>query len=177
MKHVWLLLLLAACGQNNIEISYTPPKAGINGTNGANALVNIIPSAPTCAAGGYTLISGTDIDYNGIITPADEHIQTMTICNGINGADGITPAYSFVSSIVACPANTSAYREVLLCLQNGKILGSFSANMNGDQTRLSFLPTGSYINTDGSSCLFNVSVTASGSMVSWSGGSQLCPAN
>lgn len=210
MKKYLALLLFVACGQNPVEVYTAAPKDGVScfgeqtatgtlircangsaflpngaqgiaGQAGANALVNIVNSAPSCPTGGITLVSGTDSNYDGIITSADTNIQTATICNGLTGAtgaSGVTPEFSFVSTILACPTITTSYREALLCLQNGKILASFSENGSALTTRLSFIPAGSYMNTDSSGCNFTVTTLVDGSSkVSWTGGFATCQKN
>jgi hypothetical protein len=219
-----LSLLLISCGQNPVEVGYVQTKDGIgcfsdqtatgtlltcsngttfipnptNGLNGANALINILPTAPSCANGGITLITGTDENSDGLLTSVDSNLMTATVCNGtngLNGADGatgatgaqglpgqngtngVTPPFSTVSTIATC-GNTVAWKEQLLCLANGKLLGSFSENINGYNTRLAFLADGSYMNTDGSNCNFTVLTLSDGSTrVSWSGGAQVCVKN
>lgn len=177
------VLFLIGCGQNPVDVSGIVPKNGLDGASGANALVQVINSAPTCLAGGITLISGTDSNFDGQLTSLDSNLQTSTICNGLQGQQGIqgerglpgiTPAFTAVYPITPCPQNTSAYREVLLCLYNGQVLASFSENMSGYATRLSFLTPGTFIDTDSSSCQFVVTIVNGSTFVSWPGGSYTC---
>jgi hypothetical protein len=150
---------------------------GQSGANGYSSLINIIASASSCANGGITVISGLDSNSDGILTSTDTNIKTAEICNGENGQDGQdgkTPAFSAVSTIAPC-GNTVAWKEQLLCLGNGKILASFSENVNGLNTRLAFITDGSYLNTDSSNCSFNINTLSDGStQVSWNGGSTIC---
>jgi hypothetical protein len=73
-------------------------------------------------------------------------------------------------------------------LNNGSVLADFSANANGLDTRLAFIQAGSYVDTDSSSCSFNVSVAGDGSTTvswaaghnqysTWAAGSQTCQAH
>ena len=206
MKHIWLLLLLIACGQNATYVSYLPPKDGTNGigclsqqtatgtliscsngnaflpngTNGENALINIINSAPSCSAGGITIISGTDVNFDGLITSVDYNVKTATICNGVagqtgaqglQGNPGVTPSFAAVSTIAPCTNASSPYKEQLLCLYNGSVLSSFSDTQAGYNTRLAFVTTGQFIDTDQSGCIFNVSVNNGSTTISWGAGS------
>ncbi len=105
--------------------------------------------------------------------------------NGTNGATGATgmqgPAGIDPNAIVAvfspCPTNTSAYREVLLILNTGQIVSSFSDDFAGDSTRFTLLPDGSYIDTDNSGCNFTVSTDSINHLriISYPGGSQSWP--
>ena len=180
-----LALVLISCGNNPTYI-YTPPAK--DGVNGYNAMINIINSAPTCPSGGITLVSGTDSNYDGTITSLDENVQTATICNGVNGTNGsngtngtngingvdasMSP-YTPVNMIAPC-GNTIAYKEQLMCLYNGQVLAAFSDNQAGYNTRLAFITAGSFMDTDGSNCLFNVSINSGSTTVSWTGGSYTC---
>jgi hypothetical protein len=166
-----LLLVLTSCGKNRFEVVYT---SAMNGKDGYNSVINVINSAPSCAAGGITVLAGIDVDNDGMVTSADENVQSSTVCNGVNGQDGATAPYAPVGTIAPC-GNTVQWKEQLLCLGNGKLLGSFSENINGYNTRLSFLNDGSYVNSDGSNCSFTVSTLIDGSSkVTWSSGFQVC---
>ncbi len=89
-----------------------------------------------------------------------------------NGLDAPITAFSFVKEITPCGASSSPWKEILLCMTNGKILASFSDSPNGQNTRLANIPTGSYIDTDNSGCNFNVVNESNGdTTVSWIAGS------
>jgi hypothetical protein len=91
---------------------------------------------------------------------------------GATGAQGPVSAFSPITPITPCGAASSPWKEVLLCLQDGSVLADFSETMAGQDTRLSFIPAGSYEDTDESGCNFSVSVDGSGdTTVSWGAGS------
>lgn len=79
--------------------------------------------------------------------------------NGQDGADG-TNAELNESSIVAvldpCGDSAVAQDELLLVLNNGQIVVSFSDNTSGLNTRLTTLNPGSYQTSDGSNCKFDI---------------------
>jgi hypothetical protein len=106
-----------------------------------------------------------------------------TGANGTNGATGATgatgaagqnapTALALEQFIAPCTNASSPWKEQLLCYNNGLLMADFSATMSGDETRLSFIPAGSYEDTDDSGCNFSVSVDSAGdSIVIWGAGS------
>lgn len=91
------------------------------------------------------------------------------VLNGLNGQNGVN---SINKLIAPCTKASSGWKEELLCLSDGTLLASFSDNASGLNTRFSIIPTGNYIDTDNSQCLFNVTVDANNnSTVSWYAGS------
>ena len=64
---------------------------GTNGTNGSSALVSIAtePSGSNCATGGSKISAGSDLNGNGKLD-STEVTSTSFICNGANGATGVT---------------------------------------------------------------------------------------
>ncbi len=153
--------------------------AGAAGINGHSMQFSVFAAAPEiCAAGGSTLMMALDIHDNGFYSLTDPGQQQMTICNGANGANGTNgtngtngvdapvPAYSPVDVIIPC-GNTVSYKEVLLRLSNGQVLASFSENISGLNTRLSLIPDGTYMNTDGSNCTFSISTSGNERSISW----------
>lgn len=178
MKYVILSLLMACTGPAGI--SYM-------------SLINTVPASPNaCPNGGIVVISAVDINHNFQIDCGDANIQSSTVCNGANGSAGATGAqgsvgaqgntgpqgasivqspYTPVQAIEPCGPTSSSYKEVLLVLSNGDILSSFSEQLNGQDTRLTFLTDGSYVDTDESGCNFSVSTTGTTRSITWSGGS------
>lgn len=150
---------------------------GSNGSNGANgsdgkdgngvAFAVVAATVQQCPSGGSTILMATDVGNTGVYSVTAPNQQSMTVCNGQNAT---VPAYSPVEAIYAC-GNNVAYKEVLLRLQNGQVLGSFSNNTAGDMTRLAFLPDGNFMNTDNSGCQFSLSTSSDGKTrsISWSG--------
>jgi hypothetical protein len=116
-------------------------------------------------------IAGTSCEVeqlsNGaMITCAD---SKAVVLNGVDGKDGIN---SVTKLIAPCGNESSPWKEQLICLNDGTLLASFSANMSGLDTRFSIIPTGSYIDTDESGCYFNVKVDENNnSTVYWNAGS------
>ena len=162
MKLVLISLLavgLYGCGPTFIETDVVgkPGKNGVNGQDGkdgkdgASCEVSEILPGSTIAPNGGALIScpgSTVVVYNGT--------------NGVDGADGqdgqdaSLPPTSIVAVIDPCGDAPGIYDEVLLKLQDGNILASFSQNQSGLNTRFSLLSPGSYQTTDGTSCVFTV---------------------
>ncbi len=164
--------------------------AGSAGSNGYNAVFTTVPATGAeCSAGGITIVMAIDSDRSGTVSVNDLSYSSVTICNGVNGQDGQdgqnghdgqngqdapASAYTPIEPILAC-GNNVAYKEVLLRLSNGQVLGSFSNNVNGDMTRLSFLPDGTFMNTDNSGCTFSLSTSVDGHTrsISWGGQVQM----
>lgn len=149
--------------------------AGPAGNNG-HGLVFQTTAAPgsSCPTGGKIIMMATDTNDNGQFEVADSNHQSITLCNGANGADGAAapvPAYSPVEPIMPC-GNTVAYKEVLLRLSNGQVLASFSENVQGLMTRLTLIPDGSYMDTDNSQCTFTLSTSGAVRSISWFGSVQ-----
>jgi len=145
-----------------------------NGTNGSNgqkgngvAFAVVSASIEQCPTGGSTILMATDVGNTGVYDVMAANQQSMTICNGQNAT---VPGYTPVEPIYAC-GNNVAYKEVLLRLSNGQVLGSFSDNVEGRMTRLAFLPDGNFVNTDNSGCSFSLSTSSDGKTrsISWSG--------
>lgn len=149
-------------------------KDGTNGADGTNgkdgngvAFAVVNASVQQCSSGGSTILMATDVGNTGIYDVTAPNQKSMTICNGQNA---VTPAYAPVETIQAC-GNNVAYKEVLLRLSNGQVLGSFSNDTGGTMTRLAFLPDGEFMNTDNSGCQFSLFTSSDGKTrsVSWSG--------
>lgn len=81
---------------------------------------------------------------------------------GAPGADGQDGQDAILEVIDPCGDAAGVIDEILIRLTDGRVLCSFSANANGQNTRLSVLPAGSYVTTDGSNCHFTV--TAQGAI-------------
>lgn len=145
-----------------------------NGTNGKDgksgvgvAFKVIAADESTCANGGSVILMASDINNTGVYDVASAHQQSMTICNGQKAQ---IPDYTPVEPIYACGENVAS-KEVLLRLNNGKLLGSFSNNTQGAMTRLAFISDGTFMNTDNSSCIFMLSTSEDGKTrsISWGG--------
>jgi hypothetical protein len=110
-------------------------------------------------------LAALDSDRDGLWSPFDTGQQSATVCNGEDGENGLdappTP-FTPVAAIDPC-GNGPGFDEVLLRLNDGSILASFSDNANGKNTRFSLLVPGNYVSTDGTLCYF--SVTSAGEVV------------
>ena len=194
MKSLFLLVLalvLVGCGKNGKDglngsqgiagISIQGP-IGQNGSNGHNSIISMVTATTAqCSTGGTVIVSATDNNNDGIVESTDSNIQTSIICNGQVGAVGQTGAtgssapptpFTPVNYITPCGPNSSPYKEVLLVLEDGNILADFSDTVSGYNTRLAFMPDGTYQDTDSSACVFTVSTNGHTRTVSWSGGNQ-----
>lgn len=96
------ILSIAACAKDGTNGLSGPSgatgatgAAGGNGTNGSNgtnghSIVTTQTTATTCVFGGWTLFTAIDTNDNGVLdVVGDSNLQSMTICNGLNGAMGI----------------------------------------------------------------------------------------
>lgn len=70
---------------------------------------------------------------------------------------------NIVGIIDPCGDSPGRVDEVLLQLSGGRVLASFSDNAAGQNTRFSIIPSGNFMTTDGSNCVFSVN----DGVVSW----------
>jgi hypothetical protein len=75
---------------------------------------------------------------------------------GMNGNDGANGQDAVLEVLDPCGDSPNIIDEILIRLADGRVLCSFSDKANGQNTRLSILPPGSYRTTDGSSCAFTI---------------------
>ena len=139
---------------------------GEAGFDGHDALIEVLPLAVSCSAGGYSLLTATDSNSNGLIDSTDKNYSLVDVCNGLNGSNGAngndgqngTNGTNGILAIVdPCGDKAGVHDEVLIRLSDGRLLASFSNNVNGDYTRFSILQAGNgYMSTDGSNCFFSV---------------------
>ncbi len=149
-------------------------QAGPAGADGHGIVFQVAPASESaCAAGGSIILMATDISNRGSYSSVDPNQQSVTLCNGIAGAAAPPSAYTPVDAIRPC-GNTVSYKEILLRLSNGEVLAAVSDNANGLNTRLSFIPDGTYINTDGSNCVFSLATNSERTLrsISWQGQTQ-----
>jgi hypothetical protein len=145
--------------------------AGPAGSDGFNMVFETAPAASgACEVKGVTMVMALDTDRSGIVSVGDQSFSSVTLCDGRDGTDADLPAYTPVAPIYAC-GDSVAYKEVLLRLNNGQVLASFSNTTSGDMTRLAFIPDGTFMNTDNSGCTFTLATSADGQMrsISWDG--------
>jgi len=91
------------------------------GVDGKNALVDLIiePAGENCSNGGFKVVSGIDLNNNGMIDP-DEIQSTEFVCNGENGNNGFN---SLIDMIPESPGDN--------CSNGGfKIVTGLDANQN-----------------------------------------------
>lgn len=127
--------------------------AGQNGSNGVSCTVTQIIPSSSYPLGGAQLTCGT---------------QVVVVFNGAAGSNA--QSYTVVQEITPCGAASSPWKEVLLQLAGGDLLGSFSDNASGLNTRFSNIPDGGYVDTDNSGCNFTVSTSGSTRSISWAAG-------
>lgn len=176
--------LLTVCnGQNgqNGQDGIRGPQ-GNPGQNGANGIAGTSSTIETlaatvdqCPAGGTVFLVETTTPEDACETECTT-IQSAVVCNGQqgergdpgqDGASGLTP-FTTVGFIEPCGAQSSSFKEELICLADGSLLASFSKTSGGADTRLAFLVPGTYEDTDGSKCVFTVAADDSGGLrVTW----------
>jgi hypothetical protein len=131
---------------------------GVAGENGLSIVSSTTTATATECSNGGTVIAMAQAT-TGMPYSTSEPNQTMVVvCNGQNAEVPLSIMYP----IAPCTNTSSPYKEQLLCLNDGGLLGDFSDSASGLNTRFAFLPTGSYIDTDDSGCQFNVVVNAHG---------------
>jgi hypothetical protein len=155
---------------------------GVNGSNGHSIVYSTL-AATSCSNGGQTVMLAVDSNDNLSLDIDDTNIQSVTICNGNDGAQGATgqagtngtngsngsngtngtnglnaPPTPFtpVGLINPCGDANGIYDEIFLKLSNGTLLASFSDNTAGNNTRFSVLVPGTYSTTDNDHCIFTV---------------------
>lgn len=72
---------------------------------------------------------------------------------GDDGKDGLDAIMEIVDP---CGDAPGIYDEVLIRMNDGRLLASFSDAASGQNTRFSIIVPGSYVTTDGSNCHFTV---------------------
>lgn len=151
-KLLMTALLLSGCGDeltNTEYISVPGPQgpAGDRGEAGADGSpCDVIAVSPSVEAP----------NGGALITCGDSSVLLLNGSPGAQGEQGPSSPYSIAEIIDPCGNASGIYDEVILKLQNGKILASFSDNANGKNTRLSEITQGNYMTTDGSNCHFSV---------------------
>lgn len=170
------------------EVVYVEGPAGKDGKDGADGygLVYLLSSAVNCV--GTMVFTGVDTNRNRILDlKSDKDIKYFEVCNGqngtngkdglagkdgLNGKDGVNgkdgkdgsdgkDGTNALPVIIVDPCGDAPgiIDEILIMLPTGQVMASLSDKTNGHNTRLSILPPGSYMTTDGSSCKFKISAT------------------
>jgi hypothetical protein len=76
--------------------------------------------------------------------------------DGQDGADAPPSPYTVSEVLDPCGDAPNIIDEVLLKMANGQVLVLFADNSNGKNPRLSVLPPGTYVTSDGSNCMFTL---------------------
>lgn len=146
--------------------------AGPAGQDGHNMQFEVTPAtSAVCPMGGSIIVMALDVQNRGSYSSSDPNQQSMIVCNGLTGADAPVSAYAAAEVIMPC-GNSVSYKEVLLRLANGQVLAAFSDNISGLNTRLSLIPDGTYMNSDGSQCIFSLATNGLTRSISWGGAVQ-----
>lgn len=177
-------LVPGPAGQSIQGNSGSNGKDGSNGLTSLLSLSRFTSDTAICASGAGSIVhSGLDSNSDNVLE-ASEIQQSTVICDGTQGQQGVqgntgaagaqgntgatgatgaagtpAPQYAILKFITPCPSITTGYREVIIKLVNGQFLSSFSASGDALTVRLALIPNGSYVDTDGSNCNFNVSGT------------------
>lgn len=160
--------VLVTCEASQVFVSNGAP--GANGLNGSNGLDGVNgQDGGSCSV--QQVLTSFDLPNGGaIITCGSDAVLIANGAPGATGADGQPgPAgpisqYGIDAIIDPCGDAPGVFDEVIIKLASGQLVASISDKVNGENTRLSLIPAGSYQTTDGSNC--NFSVSASG-LVSW----------
>jgi hypothetical protein len=144
-----LAVMLVGCGNDdNVRIV-----RGINGVDGVDGVNGVNGTNGNNGQDGINGIDGIDgVDGKEGIAGRDGLNGT----NGLDGVDGKDGTNAFVEIIDPCGDAPNVIDEVLLRMPDGKILASFSENVEGRNTRFSIIPDGTFMTTDGSGCVFTV---------------------
>lgn len=163
LKYISLTLLVTlslSCGNPELDIptSVVGPAGpkGAPGTNGISPVITAIPATSAqCPTGGLAF---TITDANGTSLP-------YPVCNGSQSP------LAQVALLAPCGISSSNWKEQLILLNDGSLLGTFSENLSGQDTRLALIPDGSYIDTDESGCNFNINTSGTTRTLAWGAGS------
>lgn len=158
-----LLLLFVSCGQRGRS-----GLSGSKGLDGYSLVVNITELETDDGIACKRTDIFQDIDRNNFYSIEDVYQNGFLLCDGAIGNKGdkgdkgddgesFTSAYQIVDLIDPCGTeHLNGYDEIIIKLNNGRYISSFSDNANGKNTRLGFLPSGSYVTTDGTNCRFTL---------------------
>lgn len=131
---------------------------GTNGEDGISVVFKTISSGSLCPNDGSIIFIAYDSNYSGSFEVDDTGIQSITVCNGLNGESTVKEDTNLTPVEILNPCGfQSNTDEVLLRLSDKTILASFSENPNGKNTRFSILFPGDYVTSDGTNCFFTIS--------------------
>lgn len=151
-----------SCGPQGSQGITGPP-----GPNGEVSLLRFVSGDTSCVAGGTLVLAGLDTNGDGVLQ-VSEVTSSADLCNGTNGINGQSPAFTPTIAITPCGPNSAQYKEALLGLFGG---GVFSEFTNTNISNI-MLPDGSYWDTDTSECNFSLTTDGSGNRsMTWNGSS------
>lgn len=140
---VFAFVFFTACASpNSVAVKGADGKDGKDGRDGKGCQITKLDPDPIQAP------------YGGAVIECSDSFAVLT--NGAPGLNVPPTAYSIVDHVDPCGDVPAKYDEILLRLQNGQLIGSISDKINGENTRLGFIPPGSWYTTDGTGCHFTV---------------------
>lgn len=129
---------------------------GTPGADGRSIVFSLTDAGELCETSGTIFMVAYDDNDNAVLDVLeDSGLASATVCSGSDGEDAPPTEFTPVGLIDPCGDAPAIYDEVLLQLSGGAVMASFSDTMGGDNTRLSVLPPGNYITSDGSACPFS----------------------
>jgi hypothetical protein len=156
-----LAIMLVGCGtDDNVRIV-----RGINGVNGIDGVDGVDGVNGKDGQNGQDGVNGISGNNGRDGVDGVAGVDGSNGTNGVDGKDGIAGKdgldgvngrNAFVEIIDPCGDAPNIIDEVLLRMPDGKILASFSENVEGRNTRFSLIPDGTFMTTDGSGCVFTV---------------------
>jgi TolA-binding protein len=131
------------------------------GTTESNYLRGLISSLEGAVAANG-VVDGNQA--SAITTLQSQIAAAQTTINTLSGQIVTLQNNENIVSLIDPCGDGAGFDEVLFKMASGKVVGSFSENASGKNTRFSVLPQGNYQTTDGTSCNFSVSAS---NIVSW----------
>lgn len=153
-----LVLFVSSCGKlkGKPGDNGIPGKDGINGLNGANGKDGINGTDGIDGQNGKDGTScTTETVIGGAIIKCSDGTSSI-IVNGVNGKDGIDGKdgqNAIVELIDPCGDNPNIYDEILIRLNNNKLIAYFE---DGTQHYLTIIIPGTYQTTDKQRCIFTI---------------------
>jgi len=175
------LCLAGGCGRRPGKVGLTGAP-GTNGTDGLSLVVNVVELTTEDSIACKLTNIYQDTNRDGLYSTGDTYNNGFLVCDGAVGAQGeqgvageqgetgedgtdgtngtnglnADTTYSIVSIVDPCGDTPGVYDEVILKLGNGTYISSFSDNVQGYNTRLGILTHGTFMTTDGTSCVFTI---------------------
>lgn len=172
MKTLFLImaLTLVACGPQGYQGIQGVP--GPVGPNGHSSLIKQVANDSNCQAGGTLVLTGLDTNDNGVLDLSEVQ-YSADVCNGTNGINGQSPAFTPTIAITPCGPTSATFKEAMLGMFGGGVFTEFTGNASDASTVANILlPDGSWYDTDSSQCNFTSSTDGSGNRsIVWNGSS------